>query len=201
MIDYKKAGHFSADEQKMYLWFRNAKDRFLMPLSCFLAKRRIKPDMLSLSGLLMMPFFVYFFSYNPWIAFFFLILNLLFDGLDGSVARVLQTPSAKGEFTDKAVDYFCFAIVYLSFVYFGLLSPFWSAVLLLNYAVMQSLVIFGQMMDVKLFPILRPKLVIYLFFLIWLISGQNFFDPLLVLLSVYLFVSNYFIISKIRCSL
>jgi len=81
------------------------------------------------------------------------------------------------------------------------LSPFWAAVLLLNYAVMQSLVIFGQMMDVKLFPILRPKLVIYLFFLIWLISGQNFFDPLLVLLSVYLFVSNYFIISKIRCSL
>ncbi|MBU0667894.1 CDP-alcohol phosphatidyltransferase family protein [Patescibacteria group bacterium] len=201
MMNYKKAGHFSEDEQKYYLWYRNAKDGILLPISRFLAARHVTPNTLSYMGLLMMPFFVYCFAYNPWIAFFFLIINLLFDALDGSVARVMKKESAKGEFTDKAVDYASFAVVYFTFLYFGLFSPFWAAVLLLNYAIMQSLIIFGQMMEVKLFPILRPKMIIYLFFLVWLISGQNLFDPLLVVLSVYLLVSNYFLIAKIRCSL
>ena len=173
----------------------------MRPLVQMLAKMGLKPDFISLVGLLMVVPFIYFFSFHPWIAFFFLVLNLFFDSLDGSLARFLKVESAKGELTDKAADYLSFSLVFLTFLYFGLLSPLWAAAHLLNYAVMQSFVTFAQMRKVKIFPIVRPKFVIYFFFLLWIITGQNYFDPVLVVLTVYLMISNLFLFIRIRCSL
>jgi len=193
--------YFSPDEEKFYLWFRAMRDPIVRPFILFFNKIGITPNMLTLFGLLMLIPFVYFFFFNPWISFLFLILNLFFDGVDGSLARFLKKDSSVGEFLDKGADYFSFIVVFFTFLYFGMLSPFWAAAHVLNYALMQSFVMFAQIRKINIFPILRPKFIIYFFFIVWIFTGQNFFDPVLVVLTVYLIVSNLFLFLKIKSSI
>lgn len=192
---------FGEDEEKFYMWFRGAREPLVLPIVDFFARLGMKPETLTYIGLAMMVPFVYFFSFHPWIAFPFLLLQMFFDGLDGSLARKLGTSSARGAFLDVTADYVSFVVVFFTCLYFGLLHPFWAAAHVLNYAVMQAFVFFGRTRSIAIFPVIRPKLIFYFVLLVWLVSGQNYFDPFLVVSSVYLMVTNFFLFLRIRWSL
>lgn len=67
-----------------------------------LAKLKVTPNLLTLSGLL---FAVLLWQFPfSWPAALFLIASLLFDGIDGSLAIVTRVTSKFGAFTDSFVD-------------------------------------------------------------------------------------------------
>ena len=192
---------FGKDEERFYLWFRRFREPLMSPVVNFFVRAGFRPDTLTYLGLAMMVPYVYFFSFNPWLSFLFLCLQVFFDGLDGPVARQLKKSSAQGAFLDVAADYASYVIIFFTALFFGLLNPFWAAAHVLTYAVMQSFVFFANIKSITIFPVVRPKSLFYLVLFIWLLSGQNYFDPFLVVSSVYLLVSNFFLFIRIKCSL
>lgn len=67
-----------------------------------LSKLRIRPNFLTLAGLLT-AIALWQFA-NNWTAAFFLTFSLFFDGIDGSLAIVSRVTSKFGAFTDSFVD-------------------------------------------------------------------------------------------------
>ena len=89
--------------------------RILNPLAQAIASRGISADQLTLTGfvvgLLAIPALAFGF-YGAGLAF--IVLNRLFDGLDGAVAR-LTKPTDRGAFLDIALDFAFYALVPLGF--------------------------------------------------------------------------------------
>ncbi|MFC1749356.1 CDP-alcohol phosphatidyltransferase family protein [Pseudomonadota bacterium] len=192
---------FGETDEENFKKFRKAKDRFYKPFVDFCNKRRIKPDTISYLGLFMVIPFISLFYVNPWFGLIILLVIHFLDGLDGAVARSRGGALTKGAITDITCDYVSFFAIFLTFLFFGLMSHFWAALYAISYVAMIFLVIIARSLKVKIFSvILRSKMIIYLAFLIWLITGRNYFDPVLVFFSVYMVITNYFLIKKIKCS-
>jgi phosphatidylglycerophosphate synthase len=192
---------FSKEEEGFYFKTREWRDKVLMPVTTFLAHKKITPDLLTYAGLFMMVLFVYCFTFNPWLSFICLLFHFLFDVLDGALSRYLQKENPRGFLLDIASDNLGFFAAFLTFLYFGLMDPFWSAVYLLNYTILVFLTIILRSLHIHFFPVFRSKYVIYGFFFIWLVSGQNYFNPVIVFFALYMTVSNLFLFHKLRCSI
>jgi phosphatidylglycerophosphate synthase len=192
---------FSEEEEAGYLKFRDWRDRLFAPVTFFLARHGVSAIHLSITGLLMVLPFVFFFKSNPWMAFIFLLLNVFFDSLDGPLARRKGLPESGGSVIDFACDHLGFFVIFMTFFFYQLLSPFWGAIYLVNYSLMLSMVIFCRALKIRFFPVIRSKYYIFLIFFIWLVSGYNYFDPTLVFFSVYMAITNFFLFDRIRCSI
>ncbi len=193
---------FSKQEEPYYLRFRAWKDKFFQPICRYLDKRHVRADTLSYASLAMVVPFLYFFRFNPWLALIFLAFNIFFDLIDGALARFTHKETARGEFLDHIVaDYMSFFIIFLSFLYYGLVNPFWGAVYVLNYAILLSLSFYCNSGRIKLFPIVRSKYVVYTAFFLWLFMTNNVLDITVVFFSVYMIVINIILLNRIRCSL
>ncbi len=191
--------YLSGSEARAYLRIRHYRDSFFSPACAFLAKHNVSAEALSYFGIFCAMGFAVAFAFNLWLALFFLILNLLLDGLDGALARFYSKPSARGAFTDITVDYVSFFIIFLTLLYFKFLDPFWGSLYLINYIVLIFLSIILNYLEVKVFPVLKSKSFIYFLFLLFVLSGLNWFDPVLVFFSVYMLVANSFLFYKLRC--
>lgn len=190
---------FAEEEDQFFSKVRQWRDKAFKPVIDFLKQHRVSADALSYLGLFMTVPFVFFLGFNPGLAFFFLILSLLCDVLDGPLARANGKVTLNGAILDHFIcDYFAFFIVFLSFLYYGMINPFWSAVYLLNYVIMLLFIIVFKALKLKFFTVIKSKYGFYLVFLIWLVSGYNLFDPFLVLFSIYMLVTNFFLYSRLR---
>ena len=193
---------FDESEEKRVEKIRKHKDKILAPLVAVCKKYDVKPDTLSYLGLLMVFPFVYFFSFNPWLALIFMLLNMFFDGLDGSVARHTKIESVRGDVLEHAIDYLSLLIYFFTFLYFGLFDVFWGSFYIVNYVIMSFLIIIMRGLEIKVFPVLfRARWFLFGVFALWLFLDVNIFDPFLVLVGVYLLVTNVFLFNRIRCSL
>ena len=192
---------FSEEEEGLYLKIRLWRDKFFQPLCVFLAQKKVTPNVLSFLGLLMMAFFVYFFRFNPWFSLLFLLLNLFFDSVDGVLARFLQQQSVRGDLLDHAFDQVSFFIAFLTFLSFQLIQPLWASVYLLNYVIMVFFTMILRSLQIKFFAVIHSKFFLYGTFLFWLLSGLNWFDPMVVFFSVYMIVTNIFLFYKLQWAL
>lgn len=84
---------------------------------------RIHPNIVSLLGLLMTGGFMYSVAYSYfYLAALFIFLNGFFDTLDGAVARLLGTSSNAGTLVDRTIDKISEAIIFSTFITFGLVD-------------------------------------------------------------------------------
>jgi len=183
------------------LRWRNWRDGFFGPITDLLVRYGFSATHLSVAGLCMVLPFLFFFTFNPWLSFIFLLLNVFFDSLDGPLARKKGLPESNGSVIDFACDHIGFFAIFMTFFYYQLLSPFWGALYLVNYSILLSMVIFCRILKIKFFPVVRSKYYIFMIFFIWLVSGCNFFDAVLVFFTVYMVVTNFFLFDRIRCSI
>lgn len=198
--DRKFAVH-AEEEKVLYNIVRRVKEFLLSPIAYWLADTNIKAEHLSYLGLLMIVPFIFFFSFNPWISFLFLLIHVFLDGLDGSVARIRKEDSESGAFIDMVCDYTFFYAAFVTFIYYGFLEAFAGIIFVIIYMALQGFVSLAIIKRIKLFYVMRPKLLVYLFFLIYLISGLNYMNEFILVMIFYLFISLIFIYNKIRCSL
>lgn len=189
------------EEDHSYLRLRQWRDKVLRPFCAWLQKYPVKPEHLTYIGLFMMVPFVYFFHFNPWISLVFLVLNQVLDGIDGVFARFTGKATAKGEFLDHGLDYLAFFIVFFTLQYYQFFDSFWAGLYLANYIIMVSLEVIAKQSNIKTFPTIKTKYGAYLLLFIWLISGANFFNPCIVLATVYMMVTNMFLFHHIRWGL
>jgi len=192
---------FAEEEDEFFAKWRKWRDGLFKPIVQLLARYGVTAWHLSFVGLIMVVPFIFFFKFNPWLAFFFLLLNVFFDGIDGPLARIKGSVSVSGELTDLACDQLSFLIVFMTFLYYQLVGSFWGALYIVNYFLMLAMVIYCRLNKIRFFPVLRTKYVIYLVFLLWILTGVNFFDTVIVFFTVYMVLTNYFLFQKIRCSL
>jgi phosphatidylglycerophosphate synthase len=193
---------FSEEEEKGYMRWRVLRDRALGPMAVWLAGHGVSATMISAAGLLTVLPFIWFFGFNPWLAFIFIILNVFLDALDGPVARAKGGSVARqGAVIDFACDHLGFFIIFMTFFYYGLMNPFWGSLYLVNYVVMLAMVLFCNALKIRFFPVIRSKYMIYLIFFVWLMTGYNHFDAVLVFFTFYMAITNYFLFTRIRCQL
>jgi len=198
MQDSTQFSIFSDDEEKVYLRWRTFKDIILKVPVAYLARLRVKADWLSWTGFLMVLPFIYFFKFNPWIAFIFILLNVLFDALDGTLARFYGRVTSKGKLMDIFWDNLSFLVFFMTVFYYGVFSYFWGAVYMGNYIVLLFLVAISSGMKIKVFPVIRSRLYFFGMLFIFLTSGFNFFDYFLVFFSVYMMITNFFLFQRIK---
>lgn len=192
---------FSAQEERLFAPFKSWCARVTQPLNVMLQRWRVKPDTLSYLGVGMAVFFVYFFAFNPALALVFLLLNIFFDILDGAYARFLKAESAKGFLLDIFCDYVSFFLIFLTFLFYHFVPSFWGAIFLLNYVVMAFFTLILDSLQVALPYIIKAKYTLYVFFGVWLVTGYNFMDAVIVFFALYMVVSNLYLFHKLRCSL
>lgn len=185
----------------MYLWFRSYRDSLFEPLALALLGWGLKPNHISLVGVLFAFPFVIFFKFNPWLSGICLLLSIILDSIDGLMARLSRTKNRGGAFIDFASDYFIYFVVFFTMLWYGLLNNFWASLHVLNYVILQFLVIYTNYLKIEIFPVIRSKFIIFFFFYLWLFSGLNYFDGLLFMLTIYMMITNFFIFIKIKWSL
>lgn len=84
---------------------------------------KIHPNILSFLSLLsaLLVFYSLYINNLPLTAVF-ILLNGLFDLMDGSVARALKVDSLKGKFIDRLIDKISDALIISAFIVFGLVN-------------------------------------------------------------------------------
>jgi phosphatidylglycerophosphate synthase len=83
---------------------KRLKDNVVLPVSKFLHKLNVSPSFLSVLGLISGLVGAFFLVYSPKWVWLFILLHLIFDNLDGALARYTNTASLKGEWQDYAID-------------------------------------------------------------------------------------------------
>ncbi len=192
---------FSQAEDSFLSRFQRMRDVFFRPVSAFLTKIGVKANHLSYLTLLIMVPFVYFLNKNPLISFLAGLSTLILDALDGCLARYQKTESERGALLDIGVDHFVLFTVVLSLIYAKTIDGFWGAAYAVNYLLMISLVMAMRSLKLHVFPVVRSKYYLYLFWVIFIFTGLNYLDILLVFFSIYMFLTNLFLFHKLRCSL
>ena len=109
---------------------RRFKDALLTPLARGI--KFLSPSQLSLIGLLMgVIMFVLLIRQEYMLAFAFWVLNRLFDGLDGLVAREFETQSDFGGYVDIICDFIAYALVPIGLVFGQPTTQHWIALTIL----------------------------------------------------------------------
>ena len=188
---------FNQGEEAYFSKFRARKDLLFRPVCLWLDALNVDPTHLSIVGLMMVIPFGFFLNVFDWLALLCLGLNIFLDAIDGSLARHANKSSAHLEWIDIFCDYASFFVIYLTLFFKGYLGGFWAYFYIINYAVMLWFVHYANSNKIRTFPVFRSKYFLYLTLVVFVVSGVNLFDPFLVLVGVYMFVSNVFLVQEI----
>ncbi len=103
---------------------KNTAERLLKPVAVIIGKMGIKPNHITVMGLLL-TFWASWFIYSKDIYFAFLIglLASLFDGADGLVARVTKTSSKRGGYLDAVLDRYADCLAFGALILGGWMKP------------------------------------------------------------------------------
>ncbi|MEZ7276514.1 CDP-alcohol phosphatidyltransferase family protein [Pseudoalteromonas sp. 68 DY56-GL68] len=89
----------------------------LLPIVTQLDKRGVTADQLTLTGFILGLLAVPFIAFKLWnLALAAIILNRIFDGLDGALARYSNTSSSSGGFLDITLDFLFYAAIPFGFI-------------------------------------------------------------------------------------
>ncbi|MBD3363016.1 hypothetical protein GF362_04820 [Candidatus Dojkabacteria bacterium] len=190
---------FSKTEGGLFHEAANYRTKLFLPLTLFLAKIGVKPDMLSFIGLLFMAGFWIYAKSNPFLALIFLAISTFFDGLDGPLARVLKKDPNKGAFTDILCDHTRLAIVSISFIYHDLINHTLGSIYLYIYTILLIFVVIRNKMGKKPKLVMRSKYFLYFVYTLYALFNIDFLNQSIIiftLLKIPSLVYSFFVIKK-----
>jgi len=177
---------YSQTEQSYYNKIRDWRDDVLMPMARFFNRIGVSANQLSFFGLLILAGFVYYVLSYPYLAVVFLILHLLIDGVDGTVARVNKQDDMSGSVVDTVVDHTGIFIVVLTLGFSGLIDPNIGLVYIYFYTVMVFLVIVRYLLKIPVRLVVRSKALVYALYALWAFTGINYLNEALLVFSILL---------------
>ncbi|MBW2976871.1 CDP-alcohol phosphatidyltransferase family protein [Candidatus Woesearchaeota archaeon] len=115
-----------------------------------------------------------------------LAVSFILDGVDGSLARYTQKSNNAGSVTDGFCDQIVVTATAMGFVGVGLLNPLLAMAYVAMYPVVVLFTIIQKKMHIETMYTLRPRLLVYTAFFIFVLSGKNLLNPLLIGVSLLL---------------
>jgi len=109
-------------QERYYQSYRDFRDNLLRPVVKILDMLSIKPRILSYMGVLTMLLFIVFVRSKPVLALVFMLITILFDNVDGPLARYQKRSSDKGKFVDVICDNLNFSLFIIGLVLAGLIN-------------------------------------------------------------------------------
>jgi len=162
---------FSAKEASFQSSFGAWRQKVFAPLLKAFDAANISPDALSVCGIVVMLLLPLGFVYTPLWCVAAYVLHLLFDSLDGSLARYKGTASPRGAYLDVVVDHSSLVVTVLTLQWFGFGIPFWVLLYTICYLVLiVHFVLMNTRGNPPTFPVIRTK---YFLFLLAVLVAYN----------------------------
>lgn len=193
---------WSPSERRIKSIFERIKQIIFYPLVVLLIKLKITANMISYLSAMVGLISVVFLWYNLKISAILLLISLVIDGIDGSVARKTKKNNLKGAVTDCFADQITISASTIGFIAIGILNPIIGGIYLVLYPI---LIIFSVVRNIFNFPssyILRPRIIVYGTFVFYIFSLINLLDYIVSILSIILLIQVikdfYFLRSKLN---
>jgi phosphatidylglycerophosphate synthase len=159
-----KADCYSVSDRKMMTWWAGLRNTTLKPLLILLTTLRISADGLTFIALIFGLGFAVFWMIYPVAALVMLFLHVLFDGLDGPLARHQGTASRAGSFTDTFCDQLIVTASTIILIVEGDLGIFPGVSYVFVYTVVVAFSMIRNAMKVPYSWLVRPRFFVYLWF-------------------------------------
>jgi phosphatidylglycerophosphate synthase len=141
---------------------QNLRGKFLGPLLLWLGGNGVRAGHITflslLSGLAFCPLFL---AGEVALAFSFLFLHVLLDGVDGPLARHLGRAGARGSFTDTAADQVVVTATAITMVYTGLVGAWAGGCYLFLYTLVVTFAMVRNALEVPYSWLLRPRFLVF----------------------------------------
>ncbi|MBN2112121.1 CDP-alcohol phosphatidyltransferase family protein [Candidatus Woesearchaeota archaeon] len=187
----KHLNYFSEKESGHIENFKNGRTKWFNPIARFLAKAGITADIVSIIGFLMIFGFVYFIERNPIAAIIFIILHIVIDGIDGTVARVTGKDGNRGAFLDIICDHSGIFVATAGLIYYGLVNGVIGLVYIYLYTIMIIFTIIRNVMKTSPKIVLRTKYYVYLLYGVYAFTSRNYLNEAMIIFSAIMIISVY----------
>jgi len=193
---------WSPSERKAKHFFEETKAVVFYPLLQLLLFLKISPNMVSfLSATLGLSATVYMWI-DLRISVFMLILSLVLDGVDGSLARMTKKNSTSGSLTDAFADQITISSTTIGFIALGFVDIVSGSIYLLSYPI---IILFSIIRNALNFPqkyVFRPRILVYLAFALFVYTDINILNITVLVFGVILltqiFIDFLFLKNKIQ---
>lgn len=188
---------FTAKEQSKYKKFAEQRTKFFTPILKILDKLHFTPNILTALSFIPIIGFIYYAPISLYAATIFIVLHILFDALDGSLARYQKTSSPRGALIDIINDHGWLTIAIIALVYYQMLDPLWATLYIIFYTVtITSIVLLNSKKHSPTF-IIRSKWLFYILIPISATTTINIFDPFLTIFTIYYIAVSPYLLLKI----
>ena len=183
-MEKKRVSAYASHEKKyMYSWQRH-KDRFVSPIIKVLAWLKITPNHLSYASIVSGILFLCFISYNIKLSLTFLILGVIFDGLDGPLARKSKKVFSKGILTDAFSDHILILTTTIGFALIDIIQGWVGMLYIFSYTALVAFIFARNIKQIPYRFVFRPRLFVYLFFLVYAIWEINLVNLSMIVFSI-----------------
>lgn len=189
---------YSEAEKEAVLIIREQRAERLKPMLNFLTYFEFTPSTLNVISLTSILFSYATISWAPMIAVFSFCFYLLSASLTGALARYQEKESEAGAVTKIAVQYMALFGAILVTLWFKWADPFWAACYLGLYTIMLWLLVTLNQVGRPMRFIFRSKLVVIMSIFLFALTGFNSIDPFLVILSIYMAITNVHMLYRLR---
>lgn len=190
--------YFNPQEQSWRHTFESLRDRVFGPLVSLLARNGVKPNQVTLAGVVSLLGACIFSPEHAWTATALMALYVLCDGMDGPLARRTGRVHPGGALMDIVADQLGVALLPAAAVHhFGAWGP--GMVLFASfYLVFIALVVYANRTGVPLRVFLRLKYVFFLLYLASLHLNRDLVSVPCTLFAVYYFVEIQNVLLRIH---
>ena len=186
-------------EKGIFDRFNKAKTRILSPFLKILTSLGITADMLTLFALVVGFLSAVFLILDPQTFMILLMLHMILDNLDGSLARYTKTMSKKGVFTDMFSDLTVMAAVTIAAVYTGLLDGTLATLFIFLYIATEALSYLRNSLGKRIRISFRPRMLLYAVLFLFFLTGIDYINEIILISSaimIVLFMFDFIIIRR-----
>tara|TARA_R110002096_G_scaffold373589_2_gene567079 strand:+ start:2006 stop:2644 length:639 start_codon:yes stop_codon:yes gene_type:complete len=185
-----EVGYFSDKERGGQEKFSSWRTDTFGPVIRPLVQRGLKADHLTLAGILTLIPYALLFGDHLKAAALVVWIYVLFDGLDGIVARVSKTANGGGALADVFADQMGMVVTCLLVIAHHLVDPVLACFYCVIYVTMISLSVLQNFLEIPMQTILRSKYLLYGAVGIYAFFDLNLFKWLMIVFSITMTINT-----------
>lgn len=153
---------YAAGDRQFMEWGQRLRAQLLAPLLSVLLYFGVTANHLTIISLAFGLCFLPLFFLHRELAFLSLLLHIVFDGIDGPLARARGTASSRGSFTDTACDQVVVFVTTATFIEADLLSNHAGLIYVFAYTVVVGFSMVRNALAIPYSWLVRPRFLVYL---------------------------------------
>ncbi len=173
---------YSEEEERVLGPWQRIRQRLLSPIAALLSYLGVSPDALSFSSVALGIGFFLLAPTNFTVAFWLLVISIVFDGLDGVEARLKGKSTPRGSFTDLFCDQAVVAFSVAGMAWKQVIHPVLAILFVYVYTALGIFLMLHQMLQASSRWIVRPSRMV-----LFIAIGLYFFFQIDVLNYLLLF--------------